>query len=284
MLPMCAFRDSGIGRKRVSAAPLLLVAILSALPLPAWSQTLPEEALEQVAPSPARNWDITLGTGLAESPIYPGAKRYHLHPLFFGSVSYRNLAFLGPAGLGVGIINSNGFRAGPVIGYEGGRSSSDDPHLNGLHNLQPSIMAGAFVAYRLGAFELGGTFRQAITHSNNGLVGRVQLNYNTSFFTNKLDLEVGPEVDLGDGRFEKAWFGVSDRQSAHSALPAFNPGGGVTDAGAHVIFNYRYSDHILLRATGDIRQFEGDASHSPIIETKTQAFIGIGIGYHFQTG
>ena len=58
----------------------------------------------------------------------------------------------------------------------------------------------------------------------------------------------------------------------------------VTDAGAHVILNYRLSDHILLRATGDLRQFEGDASHSPIIETKTQAFIGLGIGYHFQAG
>ena len=284
MLPLCAFRDSGIGRMKVAAAPLLLVAILSAYPLAAWSQTLPEEALEQVAPSPARNWDITLGTGLAESPIYPGAKRYHAHPLFFGSVSYRNLVFLGPAGLGVGIINSNGFRAGPVIGYEGGRSSSDDPHLKGLSNLQPSIMAGGFIAYRLGSFDLGGTFRQAITHSNNGLVGRVQLDYNTSFFANRLDLEVGPEVDLGDGRFERTWFGVSNSQSARSALPAFNLGGGVTDAGAHVIFNYRYSDHILLRATGDVRQFEGSASHSPIIETKTQAFIGIGIGYNFRVG
>jgi outer membrane scaffolding protein for murein synthesis (MipA/OmpV family) len=191
---------------------------------------------------------------------------------------------LGPAGLGLGIINSDGFRAGPVIGYEGGRSSSSDPHLTGLGNLEPSIMAGAFVAYRWGAFDLGGTFRQAVTHSNNGLVGRVQLDYNTSFFANRLDLEVGPEVDLGDGRFERTWFGVSDSQSGRSALPAFSLGGGVTDAGAHVIFNYRVSDHFLLRATGDIRQFEGSASHSPIVETKTQGFIGIGVGYHFQAG
>jgi outer membrane scaffolding protein for murein synthesis (MipA/OmpV family) len=142
-------------------------------------------------------------------------------------------------------------------------------------------MAGAFIAYRLEAFELGGTFRQAIIHSNEGLVGRVQLDYHASFFTNKLEIEVGPEVDLGDGRYERTWFGVSNSQSA---LPAFDPGGGVTDAGAHVILNYRISDRILLRATGDVRQFEGDASHSPIIETKTQAFIGIGIGYHFRAG
>ena len=240
--------------------------------------------MEQTTPSPAPNWDITLGTGLAESPIYTGAKRYHAHPFFFGSVSYRNLTFLGPGGLGTAVINSNGFRAGPVIGYQGGRSSSGDAHLNGLGNLQPSIMAGAFAAYRIGAYELSGTFRQAITHSNNGLVGRVQLDYHASFFANKLDFAIGPEVDLGDGRYERTWFGVSNHQSALSALPVFNPGGGVTDAGAHVIFSYRFSDSLFLRATGDVRQFEGDASHSPIIETKTQTFIGIGIGYHFRAG
>lgn len=110
----------------------------------------------------------------------------------------------------------------------------------------------------------------------------MQLNYSTSFFSNKLDFEIGPEVDLGDGRYERTWFGVSDRQSAHLAPPTFNPSGGMTDAGARVIFNYRYSDHILLRATGDMRQFEGDVGHSRIVETKTQAFIGIGIGYHFR--
>ena len=58
--PMCAFGDSGIVRKTVAASPLVLVAILSAYPLAAWSQTLPEEALEHVARSPARNWEITL--------------------------------------------------------------------------------------------------------------------------------------------------------------------------------------------------------------------------------
>jgi outer membrane scaffolding protein for murein synthesis (MipA/OmpV family) len=284
MLPSRALRVSGIGSTKIAAALLLLVAILCAYPLAARSQTLPEEVLEQTVPAPARNWDIILGTGIAGSPIYTGAKRYHDHPFFFGSVSYRNLAILGPAGLGANIINFNGFRAGPVIGYQGGRSPSGDPHLNGLGNLQPTIMAGAFIAYRLEAFELGGTFRQAIIHSNEGLVGRVQLVYHASFFTNKLDFEVGPEVDLGDGRYKRTWFGVSNSQSALSALPAFNPGGGVTDAGAHVIFSYRVSDRLLLRATGDVRQFEGDASHSPIIETKSQAVIGRGIGYHFRAG
>ena len=47
-------------RARVGASALfLLVAILCAYPLAAWSQTLPEEALEQVTPAPARNWDIS---------------------------------------------------------------------------------------------------------------------------------------------------------------------------------------------------------------------------------
>jgi MipA family protein len=261
--------------------PVVLVASIVIFSQTAWSQALPEQELEQTTPASARSWDVTLGIGPSERPVYLGAKHYHVDPFFFGSVTYRNLS-LGPAGLGTNFINSGGFRVGPVVGYEDGRDSNGDPHLHGLHNIQSSIMAGGFVAYRLGAFELNGTFRQAVIHSNNGLIGRVQLDYLGSLFAKRLTFRVGPEVDLGDGRYEKTWFGISDHQSAASGLPPFFPHGGVVDAGVHAIINYRYSDRIVLRAIGDIRQFEGGVNQSPIIETKTQGFIGIGIGYHFK--
>jgi len=262
------------------AKPAVLLASLVVFSHAAWSQALPEQELEQTTPAPTPNWNVTLGIGPSERPVYVGAKRYHVDPFFFGSVSYRNLS-LGPAGLGTNLINTDGFRIGPVVGYEDGRDSDGDPHLHGLHNIQPSIMAGAFVAYRLGSFELNGTFRQAVIHTNNGLIGRVQLDYLDSFFGKRLAVRVGPEVDLGDGRYEKTWFGINGHQSLASGLPAYFPQGGVVDAGFHAILNYKYSDSIVLRAIGDIRQFDGDVSHSPIVETKTQGFIGIGIGYHF---
>ncbi|HUZ33498.1 MAG TPA: MipA/OmpV family protein [Xanthobacteraceae bacterium] len=283
-----ALRRSGTKLKSTVIAVMTLVgALLSAYPLAAWAQALPEEELEQkgLAPqAPPGNWDITLGAGIAAVPTYPGAKDYHARLVPLASITYRNTFFLGPSGLGMNAINWNGFRAGPVLGYLGGRNQSDDPHLNGLGDIQPSLTAGMFASYRMGPFEVGGTVRQAVVHTNNGLVGRVQLDYRRPIIANKLEFDVGPEIDLGDSQYERTWFGVSPGQSARSGLPAFTPGGGVTDAGAHLMFNYRYSEHILFRAFGDVREFVGDASNSPIVQSKTQAIIGIGIAYHWGAG
>jgi outer membrane scaffolding protein for murein synthesis (MipA/OmpV family) len=253
----------------------------------AWSQTLPEQELEQKGLAPqaqSGNWDITLGAGIAGVPKYPGAKDYHAQPLPLVSVTYRNTFFFGPSGLGMNAINWNGFRAGPVLGFQGGRNQSDDPHLKGLGDIQPSLTAGMFASYRMGPFEVGGTVRQAVVHTNNGLVGRVQLDYLRPIIANKLALDVGPEIDLGDSQYERSWFGISSTQSARSGLPAFAPGGGVTDVGGHLIFNYRYSEHILFRAFGDVREFVGDARNSPIVQSKTQTIIGIGIAYRWGAG
>jgi outer membrane scaffolding protein for murein synthesis (MipA/OmpV family) len=280
-----AVRQSGNKLKNAVIVLMTLIGeFMCADPPATWAQTLPEEEVEQkglAAPAPSGNWDITLGLGVASVPNYMGANDYRAQAVPLASITYRNTFFLGPSGLGLNAINWNGFRAGPVLGFQGGRSQDDDPHLNGLGDIQPSLTAGIFASYRMGPFEVAGTVRQAVIHTNNGLVGRLQLDYRMPIIADKLALDIGPEIDLGDSQYEQTWFGVSTGQSARSGLPAFASGGGITDAGAHLILNYRYSEHILLRAFGDVRQFVGDPSNSPIVQSKTQAFIGIGIAYHW---
>ena len=264
---------------------LLGVALACALPLAAnasGTNTLPIQSLNDVPPESTRGWDITVGAGAGYSPVYPGSRRYEPKPLFFGSISYKRLAFIGPAGLGASLVDSGGFRAGPVFGYGGGRREGADPRLAGMGNLDSSINAGAFIAYRFDDFELHATARQALTHSNNGMVGRVQLEYIGAFPEYNIDFRIGPEFDFGDARHVRTWYGVSALQAARAALPAYHPSGGLIDYGAHAIINYHWSPSLFLRFTADVRQYTSDVEHSPIVETKTQAYIGLGLGYKFQ--
>ena len=48
---------------------------------------------------------------------------YEVHPIFLGSANYRNQSFIGPAGLGVNLLNVKGLNIGPVISFQGGRSN-----------------------------------------------------------------------------------------------------------------------------------------------------------------
>jgi outer membrane scaffolding protein for murein synthesis (MipA/OmpV family) len=44
---------------------------------------------------------------------------------------------------------------------------------------------------------------------------------------------------------------------------------------------YHYSQHVLLRGFATIKELTGSFADSPIVESKTQAVIGVGAGYHF---
>ncbi len=251
----------------------------------AGAQTLQEQELEQsgFGREPASgSWNVTLGAGIAAAPRYPGADtdRTRLVPL--GEVVYRNLIFLGPAGLGANLIDAGGWRAGPVIGLMPGRAETRDPQLTGLGDIQTSVSAGVFLRYRAGPFEVGGTVREAITHTQNGLRGLLQADYRVTSPRTRLQVFLGPDLEFANARYSQTWFGVTPLQSEDSGLPVFTPGGGVKDVGAHATLTYRYTDHVLLRAFANLKQFTGDITNSPLVERRTQLLIGAGLAYHFQ--
>lgn len=266
---------------RAQAILLLIAAVLA--PTLGWAQqSLEDQALEQqgLARGPA-GWSISLGAGLAAVPKYPGASkdRARLAPLL--SINYDGRAFVGPLGIGVAAVRWNGFRAGPVLGFERGRSQSDDPHLAGLGNISTSVTAGLFADYTRGAVAILVTARQAVSPAANGLSGLLQVNMRHVFATARTFVAIGPDVELGNGDFQRTWYGVSPTQSAASGLPVHVTRAGINRVGFHAGLTYRASRHILWRAFARISGLTGNAAQSPIVERRAQIVVGAGIAYHF---
>lgn len=272
------------------AGAALMTLIVSAITVPAAAQEISDQALQQgnLGSQASSKWNISLGAGVGTAPAYPGAKRERVVPVPFASITYDNLLFAGPLGLGFNAIRwasadaQYGVRAGPVIGYMGGRKESADPQLAGLRDIQPSLTAGLFATFRAGPFEFAATVRQAVTHSENGLIGLMSLNYHLPVMAKKLDIAIGPELTIANATYSNTWFGVSADQSAQSGLPVFTPGsGGLLEPGVHASATYRYSEHVFVRGFAVIKQLTGDDADSPIVQSKTQWSIGVGAGYHF---
>lgn len=257
------------------AAIFCVTGFTSIYPEPAWAQS----PAQQVDAAPT--WEVSIGGGAAGGPVFPGAARYRTEPIFLGSLAYRGLAYLGPAGLGSSEIFSPGFHFGPVVDFSGGRNETSDKHLRGLGNITSTIAAGVIGLWRFERFELIGIVRQAVIHSNYGMVGRIQFDRRITLIPGTLILLAGPEADFGNGRYERTWFGVSQKQAAVSELPAYTPVGGVADAGLLLNLDYRYSDHIVVRTFGEFRWLFGSAAKSPIVQDNTQAIFGVGIAYSF---
>jgi outer membrane scaffolding protein for murein synthesis (MipA/OmpV family) len=262
----------------------LFAATPALLPHAAHAQTIEEEALEQRGfgqEAEPGKWSVNLGAGLGEAPTYLGANSYRARLIPFALINYGNLLFLGPMGLGINVINQDGLRAGPILGFVPGRNPSDDPHLTGLGDIAPSVAAGVFATYRSGPFRISGTLREAITHTDNGVQGLVQADMLIPTGDRKLVFSFGPELEFANATYEQTWFGVSAQQSAQSGLPAYSLGAGVRDIGLHANLSYLYSTHVILRGFVNDKELIGDTASSPIVESKNQLTLGVGAAYHF---
>jgi len=263
-------------------AILLLIAFLLAPTLGWAQQTLEDQALEQQGLTRAgAGWTGAVGAGLEVSPRYPGANTDRTHPVPLVSVDYGGRLFLGPLGIGIAAVRWNGFRAGPVLGFERGRYASDDPRLAGLGDISSSITAGAFAGYSSGRLAISATARQAISHSADGLSALLQVDWRCALPGARTFVTAGPDLELGDGNYERTWFGVSPQQSTTSGLPVYAPRGGSNRLGLHAAVTHRASRHILLRLFARLSDITGDAARSPIVERRTQISVGAGIAYHF---
>jgi outer membrane scaffolding protein for murein synthesis (MipA/OmpV family) len=267
-----------------AAQATMILTLFTFAQHPACAQSLEEQELAQrnFAQLPSTgNWNATLGAAVAAAPLYPGAGSDRTRVIPLAEVIYRDTFFLGTAGFGMNAIDTGGLRIGPVIGYMAGRDQYKDQELYGLGDIHSSLTAGLFADYRAGAFELGGTVRQAVTHTSDGMLGLVQLDYRGLLPRGHVLFLVGPELEFADGQYARTWYGVAPDQSNDSGLPVFAPRAGLTDFGLHAMFDCLLSDHLVFRVFGNIKQTAGNISESPIVQHRAQALFGAGFAYHF---
>lgn len=271
----------GFGRLLVGS---VLSVGLAFFAVPARAQSYQEQGSAQEGPNgqgAADHWIVNLGVGALDMPTYPGASTHSVRPVPFVNISYGHLLVIGPDGVEVNLVDEDGLRIGPVIGFQRGRDQSDDSRLNGLGNISPSMTAGIFVDYRTGPFDLVGTVNQAIPDTNYGLLARVRGDYRIQIIRKGIEFNIGPDVEFADASYNQTWFGVSQVQSAQSGLSAYSPGAGIKDVGLHAGLTAFVSQHILVRLFGTIERLTGNDAGSPIVQNKTQTSIGLGAAYHF---
>jgi outer membrane scaffolding protein for murein synthesis (MipA/OmpV family) len=265
----------------VSAILLLIASVLA--PTLVWAQqSLESQALEQQGLTQVQaGWSGTIGAALALAPNYPGASAERLRPAPLISIDYGDRVSVGPLGIGVAAVRWNGLRVGPVLGLQGGRRESDDPRLEGLGDISTSVTGGLFANYTRGPFEITATARQAISHSTNGLSGLFQVNVRHVFIMARTLVVAGPDLEFGNGAFERTWFGISPAQATTSGLPVYAPRAGINRVGLHADLTYRATRHILWRFFARFSDITGSAAQSPITERRIQIDVGAGIAYHF---
>ena len=251
---------------------------LAALPLIALA--MPAQAQENEAP-PKRT-RLIIGPQLA--PSWPGADQYSLGPYVDLSRERVGTEFTFEAAdesFGAPLIASGKFAFGPSLGFVGKRTAADvganlpkvglTIEAGGFAQVSPTPNLRLRVEARRG---LGG---------HDGFVGEVSADYIARDGDDWL-FSIGPRVSLGDGKYQRAYFGVSPTAAATSGLSAHDIDGGIHAVGLTAGYLRQFSPSWGFAVYGRYDRLVGDAARSPIVRqfgSRDQPSVGVALSYTF---
>jgi MipA family protein len=247
--------------RRLSIAPLA-----AALWIPAVASAADLDSIS-LLPSPARDWTVTFGAEGRFEPLFPGAKKEVLRgtPLFDFRPAGTPERFRGPLdGIGYGLIEGQGFQAGPVGQYRMPRRESDDAVLRGLGDVPWAVELGAFAEYWwVPWLRTRGEVRQGF-NGHHGIAADATLDAVVPVGP-QLTLSGGPRVALADTRATSPYFSINPAQSLASGLPVFDAKGGVRSFGAGAQARYLWTPQWATHAFVEYERLTGDAANSPLV-------------------
>lgn len=243
-------------------APLRLAAILSLLAgsAPAFAQDEGEERAKE-----PRRYRVGLGPQLF--PSYPGADGHVLRPLVDISSARGDTPFEYEApdeSFGFALVKRGGFGIGPALAYQGSRKPSDVGAP--VEKVKGTIEAGAFVQYYLGEnFRLRTEGRRGLG-GHDGWVGNVGADF-ISRDKDEYVFAVGPRVSWSNGRYQRAYYGVSPQSAVATGLPLYTPDGGIQGVGATSSIHVALTPRWGLYGYAQYERLVSDAGDSPLVRS-----------------
>lgn len=232
---------------------------------------------------------VMIGVGPALQPKYPGASSLVLaaKPVvnFWrkGDPLPAKAADQSPGFVVLG--QRGGLAAGPAVTFAPGRNGKDIAP--GLADVGFGMEVGGFIeAYPWEHLRLRGELRRAIGASK-GLTGDVAIDLELRLPDDRLVVTAGPRLRWGNGRYQRAYFGVDAAEALTSGLTSHRPGSGVHAYGAMTGAYYQFGRTWGVYAFAGYDRLTGDAARSPIVTHKgsrDQFSTGLSLTYRVTIG
>lgn len=251
----------------------LLIASIAILP--AWAAAEAQESPDI---------RVRVGLGAELEPEYIGADTAYVSPLFHVNTARGTHEF----GFGAPddapsftAVSKDGLSFGPSGNIQWKRKQSEVGAPIG--SVSTTFEVGAFGQYEAkDSFRLRAELLKGI-NGHEGLLGSIGAD-KIWRDGDRYVLSIGPRVLFSDGRYERAYFGISPAASLASGLPIYSPGGGVYALAMTSGLSYQLDSRWGLFGFARYERLVGDAAKSPIVRelgSRNQLSGGIGLNYTF---
>ena len=231
-----------------------------------------------------RDIRVRAGLGAQVRPDYYGADKTVVAPLVDIDIARGDNLFEFEAPddhLAIAVINQDGLSIGPAANIASSRKDSDVGAP--LGKVKTTIEAGAFAQYQWGeSIRLRAEVLKGIG-GHKGLVGALGAD-KVWRDGDRYVFSVGPRLLVSDGRYQRAYFGVTPAAAVATGLPAYRPGGGIHGAALASGLSYQFSPRIGAFGFARYERLLGDAARSPVVRefgSRNQYSAGVGLNYSF---
>ena len=227
------------------------------------------------------DWSLRVGALGTYRPAYEGSDDYELKGFPLIDIRWRDRIFVNTrSGVGAYLWNRGGCKLGLAAGYTFGRDEDASPDLRGMGDIHSGATAALFFEGSVEDIALTARYERQITGHGTGGRLRLGLGYDLRL-TEEITVKPSIRTTYASGDYMEEYFGVSPDQSARSGLPAYDADAGFTSLGAAVTMLYRLNNHWGMQATAGCTRLVGDAADSPVVKTKDQYPLSIGLSYSF---
>ncbi len=254
-----------------------------------------KKATDKAAP---KNWEVTIGGGVASAPRFEGAKKNRVAALPSLDIVWKDTVFVSTSrsvsanassvgGVGAYVVNNDLVKAGPIFNFNRGRNRSDDREaLAGLNNVDGTVEGGGFLRYTPFAFlEAALEVRQGLG-GHRGAIADFAVNVSAPpLLADKLFLSAGPRISFSDKNYNEKFYGVTAAEASRSRYARYEPKAGVRSYGLGAAAQYEVTDRIGLGFFAEFSRLAGPAADSPIVKgpfgSKSQTVVGTALTYRF---
>ena len=226
----------------------------------------------------SRKWAFSLGVAGGFAPDYEASDDYE-----FGigpdiAFSWQDRIFYKGRSLGANLLRTKNLKAGPILSWNSGRDEDDNSKLDGLGDVDSTIEAGGFIAYRMKPMRFRLEVRQDVGSEHEGAL--VELSGGTGLPFEKPLVFVSLGATWASDDYMESFFGVDAQQSGASGLQAYNADGGIKDVNIGLTGGYSITNRWRVGGKLEYKRLVGDAADSPIVDDENQFLVGVSLTYH----
>jgi outer membrane protein len=225
-----------------------------------------------------------IGAGPQLVPSYPGADSIAVRPFIDVSRATGDEEFVFEApdeSFGTSLFRVGDVAIGFALGFEGSRTARDVGAP--VRKVGFTVEPGGFVQYQIApTLRVRTEIRKGIG-GHRGWIGNVGADYvlrdrDRSVFS------IGPRVTIGDGRFHRAYFGVSAADALATGLPRFDASGGIQAVGVTTGLIRQITPVWGIYGYAKYDRLVADPARSPIVRafgSRDQVSGGVALTYTF---